>query len=296
MKLGIIGGTGLGEFDGLTGMHEENPVTPYGKPSSPLKTGQCGGCEIVFLARHGAGHTILPHEINYKANIAAMKMAGVTHIVSIAAVGSLRKKHHPRDIVLPDQFFDRSKQPPESQTFFGNGIAGHIAFAEPVCPELVRMVGDELEKAIAASDDPARRVFRSGTYVNMAGPAFSTRAESVFYRQMGFSVIGMTNLNEAKLAREAEICYCTAAFVTDYDAWSQSESAVDLNTILGHLSANTSLAKALIPRLAERMSDLQRKCGCSGALAGTIVTAQDKITDELRRKNALIFGKYLETK
>lgn len=294
MKLGIIGGSGLNELLGMTETREEFPETPYGRPSAPLQTGKYGGCELIFLSRHGKGHTIQPHEINYKANIAAMKMLGVTHILSISAVGSLRKKIRPRDVVIVDQYFDRSKQPPQDQTFFGDGIVGHITFADPVCPELSTLAADALEKAIKDSDDPRRRVFRSGTYVNMAGPAFSTRAESRFYRAMGFSVIGMTNLTEAKLAREAEICYATAAFVTDFDCWHESKEPVTLEMILGHMAANKDLSCKLVQIAAQEFSKLPRKCACPHAMASAVVTDPACIPPETREKYSLIFGKYLK--
>ena len=294
MKLGIIGGSGLNELDGMTSVRAENIETVYGRPSSELLTGNYGGGELVFLSRHGKGHTILPNEINYKANIAAMKMLGVTHILSISAVGSLRKKIRPRDVVVVDQYFDRSKQPPEAQTYFGNGIVGHISFADPVCPELSALAADALEEAIAKSDDPGRRVFRKGTYVNMAGPAFSTRAESQFYRAAGFSVIGMTNLAEAKLAREAEICYATAAFVTDFDCWHKNEEAVTVEMILANMAANTALARELVAITARKFAQLPRACACPNAMAGVLATDPAAIPPATRAKYALIFGKYLK--
>lgn len=294
MKLGIIGGSGLNELMGMTDCREEVLQTPYGMPSAPLQSGKYCGSDLVFLSRHGKGHTIQPHEINYKANIAAMKMLGVTHILSISAVGSLRQRIRPRDVVVVDQYFDRSKQPPQDQTFFGDGIVGHISFADPVCPELSKLTADILEEAIRTSDDPGRRVFREGTYVNMAGPAFSTRAESRFYREMGFSVIGMTNLTEAKLAREAEICYTTAAFVTDFDCWHEAKEPVTLEMILGHMAANRDLSCKLIQEAAKAFSGLPRACACGSAMANAIVTRQDTIPQESKEKHALIFGKYLQ--
>ena len=293
MKLGIIGGSGLNELLGMTDSREEIIETPYGMPSAPLQTGKYDGSELVFLSRHGKGHTIQPHEINYRANIAAMKMLGVTHILSISAVGSLKKQIRPRDVVIVDQYFDRSKQPPQEQTFFGNGIVGHITFADPVCPELSELAAKAVKEAIKNSDDPSRRVFKKGTYVNMAGPAFSTRAESRFYRSMGFSVIGMTNLAEAKLAREAEICYTTAAFVTDFDCWHETKEPVTLEMILGHLAANRDLSCQLIRLAAKEFSKLPRKCACPDAMANAIVSNRDCIPPEIRQKYAVIFGKYL---
>ena len=294
MKLGIIGGSGLNELLGMTDSREEIIQTPYGLPSSPLQSGKYGGCELVFLSRHGKGHTIQPHEINYRANIAAMKMLGVTHILSISAVGSLKKQIRPRDVVIVDQYFDRSKQPPQEQTFFGSGIVGHITFADPVCPELSSLAARVLKEAIRKSDDPKRRVFSGGTYVNMAGPAFSTRAESRFYKNMGFSVIGMTNLAEAKLAREAEICYTTAAFVTDFDCWHESREPVTLEMILGHMAANRDLSCKLVQAVAQEFSKLPRNCACPGAMANAIVTSRECIAQEVREKYAVIFGKYLK--
>ncbi len=295
MKLGIIGGSGLNDLDGMTDVQAQNITTPCGNPSSELLTGKFDGSELVFLSRHGKGHFLLPNEINYKANIAAMKMLGVTHILSISAVGSLRRRICPRDVVVADQFFDNSRMPPDKQTFFGNGIAGHVSFAEPVCPELSALAADVLERAIHLSSDRSRKVFRGGTYVNMAGPAFSTRAESRFYRTMGFHVIGMTNATEAKLAREAEICYATAAFVTDFDCWHRSREAVTVEMILSNMAANTELARALVSGVAKHFAELERTCSCSHALENVIATAPEAIPEDVRRNHALIFGKYLKS-
>jgi 5'-methylthioadenosine phosphorylase len=294
MKLGIIGGSGLYEIDGVSGIAAQKISTPFGEPSGEFITGHHGGGELVFLARHGKGHTIMPSEINFKANIYAMKTLGVTHILSISAVGSLRDDVRPRDVVIPDQYFDRTKAPAEQHTFFGGGIVGHIGFGHPVCPELAELAARAAEAAAAESEDPDRRVHRGGTYVNMAGPAFSTKAESNFYRQIGAAVVGMTNLAEAKLAREAEICYATVAMVTDFDCWHPDHDHVTVDLIIGHLIANTALGKTLILKTAEQFGELSRACPCPNALDHAIITAPDAITPALKKKLAPIIGKYIK--
>ncbi len=295
MKLGIIGGSGLGQLPGLENAVEQNIDTPFGKPSAPILDATLGDAELFFLARHGKGHSIMPSEVNFKANIAALKMLGATHILSISAVGSLREEIRPRDVVIPDQYFDRTKRPGSDHTFFGGGVVGHIAFGHPVCPELSHLAAQAAEEAIRESDASERKVFRSGTYVNMEGPAFSTKAESEFYRSTGAAVIGMTNLAEAKLAREAEICYATVAMVTDYDCWHPDHDHVTVEMVVGHFHANIKLAQEIIRLVTRRaQAGLSRKCACPHALAGAILTDPAVIPAETKRKLQPIMGKYFK--
>jgi 5'-methylthioadenosine phosphorylase len=237
--VGIIGGSGLYALDGLEEILEISAETPFGAPSGPLVRGMLGGREVYFLPRHGPGHSIAPHEINHRANIYALRARGVRHVISVAAVGSLREEFQPRDAVLPDQFFDRTSRR-DQHTFFGGGIVAHISFADPTSPRLRGILAD----ACAAT---GLTCHSSGTYVCIDGPAFSTRAESHAYRQLGCDIIGMTNLPEAKLAREAEIAYATLAMVTDYDAWRANTEAANVDDILAHLKANVEAARRLLP-------------------------------------------------
>ena len=257
--------------------------------------GVIGGATLYFLPRHGRGHTILPSEINHRANIYALKQLGVTHILSISAVGSLQEQYAPRDIVVIDQFYDRTKQS-AAHTFFGGGIVAHLAFANPVCPELAELAAAVSEKAVAELPGNVKRpsVYRKGTYVNMEGPAFSTAAESRIYHQLGFDVIGMTNLGEAKLAREAEICYSSIAMVTDYDSWHPHNEFVTVNMIVENFAANVALAKRIIVHMAEAFSGIRRTCACGHALEGAVITHRDAIAPHLREKLDLIIGKYIK--
>ncbi|MCX8155151.1 MAG: S-methyl-5'-thioadenosine phosphorylase [Verrucomicrobiae bacterium] len=261
--IGVIGGTGLYELEGLSQTRWITVKTPFGPPSDQLLTGQFAGRRVVFLPRHGRGHRLLPSELNHRANLWAMKKLEVAWILSVSAVGSLQKKYRPRDIVLPDQFLDRTKQS-TAHTFFGRGIVAHISFAEPVCHELRFILYDcaRAEKA---------RVHNGGTYVCMEGPAFSTRAESLRNHQLGGAVIGMTNLGEAKCAREAEIAYANMALVTDYDCWSPEEEHVSLSMILDNLHHNTALARAIIARAIPEIPR-QPGCKCHRALEHAIFT------------------------
>lgn len=238
--IGIIGGSGLYEIDGFEKAEERVIATPFGEPSDALVGGMLGGREVWFLPRHGRGHRLLPTEINHRANLWALRSVGVRHLICVTAVGSLKEEYHPRDIVLPDQYFDRTSRR-EHHTFFGGGIVGHVSFADPVSAGLRAI----LKEAATAED---ARVHDGGTYVNMDGPAFSTRAESEANRQLGFDVIGMTNLPEAKLAREAEIALATLAMITDYDCWKTEEEPVTAEAVMGHLHANVSAAKRIIAR------------------------------------------------
>ncbi|HET6962175.1 MAG TPA: S-methyl-5'-thioadenosine phosphorylase [Terriglobia bacterium] len=283
VSIGIIGGSGLYQMAGLTEAQEVAVDTPFGKPSDSFIVGNIEGKRAAFLARHGRGHRILPSELNFRANIFAMKKLGVEKIISASAVGSLREEHRPLDIVLPDQFFDRTRG--RVSTFFGDGLVVHVSFAHPVCSHL----GDQLMEASAESGVPVKR---GGTYLCMEGPAFSTVAESNVYRSWGMDIIGMTNLQEAKLAREAEICYATVALVTDYDCWHPDHDAVTVDQVIAVLNQNSENGQKLI-RAAVRVLDDQRPCKCGSALKSAILTDRAKIPAELKEKLALLIGKYL---
>lgn len=271
MKLGIIGGSGLYQLEGLDSVREVVCATPFGNPSDALILGSLAGREIVFLPRHGRGHRILPAEINHRANIWALKKLGVDQVLSVSAVGSLREGIRPRDIILPDQYFDRTKESLH-HTFFGNGIVGHVSFGDPACQALRSILAEVATKAVAESKLGAGvRLHEGGTYVNMEGPAFSTRAESNTYRTLGFDIIGMTSLPEAKLCREAELCYQSMALATDYDCWRSSEEEVSVDMIVATLSANTALAKEIICRLVPALP-MTRDCSCQHALKYAIMT------------------------
>ena len=284
VRIGIIGGSGLYEMKELTERREIAVDTPFGPPSDSLVTGRIAGRKVAFLARHGRGHRIIPSEINFRANIYAMKMLGVERILSASAVGSLKEELGPLDIVLPDQFVDRTRG--RASTFFGNGLAAHINFADPVCPELLELVH-------RAALEAGLRAVKGGTYLCMEGPAFSTRAESNLYRSWGMDVIGMTNLQEAKLAREAEICYVTLALVTDYDCWHEAHETVTVEMIVRNLEQNARNAQAIIARTVALLPE-ERACRCGQALAHAIITDRSRVPDETRRKLAHIVGRYLE--
>jgi 5'-methylthioadenosine phosphorylase len=262
-RIGLIGGSGLYHIEGLTRQKWVKMKTPFGPPSDAFLTGQLAGREVVFLPRHGRGHRILPSELNHRANIYALKKLGAAWIVSVSAVGSLQERHRPLDIVLPDQYIDKTKRSFE-HTFFGRGIVAHIAFAEPVCVEL-RAVLFQSGRAEGA------RVHNGGTYVNMEGPAFSTRAESLANHRQGYDVIGMTNLGEAKCAREAEIAYATMAMVTDYDCWKADEAHVTVEMIIANLLKNAEKAKAIITRALPQIP-AEPGCSCHRALRNAIMT------------------------
>lgn len=292
MKLGVLGGSGLYEIEGLSDVRERALTTPFGAPSDAFVCGRMGGCEVYFLPRHGRGHTIVASEINHRANIYAMKMLGVERVISISAVGSLREELRPCDIVLPDQYFDRTKQGP-AHTFFGQGIAVHVSFGDPACPVLREQIAaavTEERAANAAAKDV--RLTPRGVYVNMEGPAFSTRAESVTYQKLGFDVIGMTSLAEAKLCREAELCYQAVAMVTDYDCWRAAEDQVNVEMIVANMRANVTLAKSLIVRLAQSLP-AERTCHCGEALRHAILTAPAAIPAAARARLAPFLDKYL---
>jgi len=283
VSIGIIGGSGLYQMAGLTEAQEVAVETPFGKPSDNFIVGKIEGKRVAFLARHGRGHRILPSELNFRANIFAMKKLGVEKIISASAVGSLREEHRPLDIVLPDQFFDRTRG--RISTFFGEGLVVHVSFAHPVCSHL----GDQLMEASAQSGVPVKR---GGTYLCMEGPAFSTVAESNVYRSWGMDIIGMTNLQEAKLAREAEICYATVALVTDYDCWHPDHDAVTVDQVIAVLNQNSENGQKLI-RAAVRVLDERRPCKCGSALKSAILTDRAKVPTEIKEKLELLIGKYL---
>jgi 5'-methylthioadenosine phosphorylase len=283
-EIGIIGGSGLYNMPGIQRMRRVRVTTPFGKPSDAFLLGELEGREVAFLSRHGRGHVLMPSEINFRANLYALKKLGVTRVISVSAVGSLREELKPLDMVLPAQFFDRTTNRPS--TFFGGGIVAHISFADPVCPVLV----DVLSQACASS---GVNCHRGGTYICMQGPAFSTKAESATYRAWGMDVVGMTNLQEAKLAREAEICYATLAMVTDYDCWHPAHDAVTVDQIIDCLNRNAQNAQKII-RAAVRQMPKERSCKCGSALAHAILTDPKKIPPPVRKKLALLLGKYLK--
>ena len=296
MKLGIIGGSGLYEIEGLRDVEELRLETPFGAPSDKLLSGELQGAQVVFLPRHGKGHRILPGDLNHRANIYALKTLGVTHILSISAVGSLREDYAPRDVVIVDQYFDRTAQG-RSHTFFGEGIVAHVSLAQPSCPELGVVARDAAEKALAKLDGtPRPKVHFGGTYINMEGPAFSTKAESKVYKSWGMDVIGMTNFGEARLAREAEICYTTVAMVTDYDCWHPEHEHVTVEMIIANFSANVELSKEIIVNAARLHGSIPCKCTCANALSGAIVTSPDHIGHDIREKLAPIIGQYIPCK
>ncbi len=282
-EIGIIGGTGLYRMAGLEEAREVTVETPFGPPSAPIVLGRLEGRRVAFLARHGHGHRFIPGEVPVRANIYALKALGVERVISVSAVGSMREEIRPLDIVIPDQYVDRTYGRPT--TFFGRGIAVHISFDRPTCPHLSQVL---YRAAVRAGG----RVHQGGTYICIEGPAFSTQAESRIYRQWGVDVIGMTALPEAKLAREAELCYVTLALVTDYDVWHESEGVVTVEMILENLRRNTAMAQQVI-RNALPLLDGPRDCLCASALKNAIVTAPEAMPAEEKEKLALLLGKYL---
>ena len=283
VEIGIIGGSGLYDLPGLEDQQELEVLTPFGDTSDRYVVGHLEGKKVAFLTRHGRGHRLLPTELNFRANIMGFKQLGVSQIISASAVGSLRLEHKPMDFVLPDQFLDRTRQ--RVSTFFGDGLVAHIAFADPVCSGLagfVRQAAENLEFPVKSG----------GTYVCMEGPAFSTRAESQLYRSWGMDLIGMTNLQEAKLAREAEICYVTIAMVTDYDCWHEEEADVTVEMLIEYLTRNSENAKRLIAETV-RVLPSRRDCACNRALESAIITDRSAVPPETAEKLRVIVGKYL---
>ena len=282
-EIGIIGGSGLYAMPGLTNVREERVETPFGEPSDAFVLGDLEGRRVAFLARHGRGHRLLPSELNFRANIYAMKMLGVERILSVSAVGSLKEEHKPTDFVIPDQFIDRTFA--RVSTFFGDGIVAHVGFGDPVCAN----VATAFHKACTQVGVSGKL---GGTYVCMEGPQFSTRAESNLYRSWGADVIGMTNLQEAKLAREAEICYATLAMVTDYDCWHEAHDAVTIDQIVAVLHQNADNAGKVVKAAVSVMASA-RACACGNALQHAILTDRRLIPAHTRQKLALILDKYL---
>jgi 5'-methylthioadenosine phosphorylase len=282
VKIGIIGGSGIYDIEDVQDVKTVAVETPFGAPSDKIILGTLAGTRFAFLPRHGRGHKISPTEINYRANIYALKKLGVEQVISMSAVGSLKEELKPRDFVIPDQFYDRTKS--RVSTFFSEGIVVHVGVADPFCPHLSALAYKTAQKLTIP-------VHKGGTYVCIEGPQFSTRAESNAYRQLGFSIIGMTNIPEAKLAREAELCYVTVALVTDYDVWKEDEE-VTLEKVLANLSANSENAKKFIKTILPQLSGIST-CACSEALATAIITAKDAIPKQTREKLDLLVRKYL---
>ena len=285
VTIGIIGGSGLYQMAELKVLEERQVDTPFGKPSDAFIIGELDGVRVAFLARHGRGHRLLPSELPFRANIYAFKLIGVDYILSVSAVGSLKLEYEPTDMVIPDQFFDRTRSRTEESTFFGNGIVGHITFANPVCSEL----GDILE---AACKNVGVRVHRGGTYLCMEGPAFSTKAESNVYRQWGMDIIGMTNLQEAKLAREAEIAYATLALVTDYDCWHEGHDAVTIEMVVEYLNKNVRNAQLVLKEAVKAISEKTTPNPFEGATKNAIFTQRQFWPEETLKRLEAIIGKY----
>ena len=283
-KIGIIGGSGFYQMDGLTDIEEIEVETPFGKPSDALIHGSLDGRRVVFLPRHGTGHRLLPSEINTRANIYALKSLGVEHLISVSAVGSLKQEIEPRHFVIPEQLYDHTKN--RVSTFFGEGITVHASLAHPFCPQLNECLHTS---AIATG----AIVHQGGTYICMEGPAFSTRAESQVYRHFGFDIIGMTAAPEAKLAREAEICYSLLACTTDYDCWHPEHDAVTNDMVLGNILANVEISKQIVRSTVAKIPDVPQTCICANALEGAIATQPDKIPPTTRHRLSLLLDKYL---
>jgi 5'-methylthioadenosine phosphorylase len=285
VRIGIIGGSGLYDMAEVTDRREVTIATPFGDPSGPYVLGTLRGKRVAFLARHGAGHRLSPSELNYRANVFGFKTLGVDFILSASAVGSLKEEYRPLDIVIPDQFFDRTKG--RVSTFFGRGLVAHVAFAHPFCRTLSAIAVESGKRAGAT-------VHEGGTYVCMEGPQFSTLAESRLYRSWGMDIIGMTNLQEAKLAREAEICYSTIALVTDYDCWHPDHDSVTVEMIVANLTQNARTAQQIIANAVERLP-FARTCECASALQHALITRPDAIPEQVKKDLAPLVGKYLQT-
>jgi 5'-methylthioadenosine phosphorylase len=282
--LGVIGGSGFYQMNGLDKVEMMELETPFGRPSDPFYQGRIGDTEVVFLARHGRGHRLLPSEINYRANVFGMKQLGVTHLVSVSTAGSLKEDIHPGELLIPDQFIDRTFR--RAETFFGDGLVVHVSLADPVCANL----SADLAKAARAD---GVIVHDRGTYLCMEGPQLSTRAESNLYRSFGASVISMTAMQEARLAREAEMCYAALVMVTDYDCWHDTAAAVDIGEILRVMRANVEKAQTAVSRLAHALGNQPRRCGCEHALKDTIITDRSAIAQRTIDQLRPLVGKYL---
>jgi 5'-methylthioadenosine phosphorylase len=283
--IGIIGGSGLYQMEGLDVLFERRVPTPFGDPTDAFVVGVIDDVQVAFLSRHGRGHRTLPSDINHRANIYAFKVLGVETILSASAVGSMKEDYHPTDLVFPDQFIDRTRHRPD--TFFGNGIVAHVTFADPICAAVSSAMS-------ASARETGARVHEGGVYLCIEGPQFSTRAESNLYRSWGVDVIGMTNVQEAKLAREAEICYATMALVTDYDCWHESHEAVSVEQVLGYLKANAAMAQRILRGSIPRVAARRRDCACATALQYAIITDPSLISAKTKDDLAPIIGKYIQ--
>jgi len=283
-RIGIIGGSGLYDMEGLKAKEEVSLETPFGPPSDSFLVGELDGREIVFLPRHGKGHRLLPSEIPFRANMYGLKKLGAEWVISVAAVGSMKDHIHPRDFVFPDQLIDRTRG--RKDTFFGEGVVAHISFADPICTALSDVVAK-------AAGEVGAKVHRGGTYICIEGPAFSTRAESEVYRSWGVDVIGMTNYQEARLAREAEMCYAIMACVADYDCWRKTEEAVTVEMILNNLTKNAALAQKVIRRAVAAVP-VERTCPCAHALENAILTPPEKIPQKAKKTLDVIIGRYVK--
>ncbi|MDE2484366.1 MAG: S-methyl-5'-thioadenosine phosphorylase [candidate division NC10 bacterium] len=283
--IGIIGGSGLYDMEGLERVEERRVETPFGAPSDAYIIGSLAGRRVAFLARHGRGHRLMPSELNFRANIFGFKLLGAEWVISASAVGSMRDDLPPLDIVIPDQFFDRTKG--RVSTFFGGGLVAHVSLADPTCPVLGKLL-------FAAGQSVGARMHHGGTYLCIEGPQFSTRAESRIYRSWGVDVIGMTNLQEAKLCREAEICYATLALVTDYDVWHETEQDVSVEAVVAILKQNAETAKAIIKATVSSFPTDREGCSCGSAMRDAVITAHDAIPTDVRERLRPIIGKYVK--
>jgi 5'-methylthioadenosine phosphorylase len=284
IRIGVIGGSGLYQMDGLKVHDERHLSTPFGEPSDPYVIGELEGRMVAFLPRHGRGHRLLPSELNYRANIFGFKRLGVEQLISVSAVGSMKLEYKPTDIVVPDQFYDRTRH--RVDTFFGNGFVAHVSLAKPICPRLID-VGVDAARAAGAT------VHRGGTYVNMEGPQFSTRAESEIYRSHGVDVIGMTNLTEARLAREAEICYVSLSMITDYDCWHETEEAVSGEAVMEVIAKNVVMSQEVVRHMVKALPEERQGCPCPEALRHALITERSRIPEETLQALAPLVGKYL---
>ncbi len=285
IHIGVVGGSGLYQMEGLEVLEERRIDTPFGPPSDPFVIGRLEGKKVAFLPRHGKGHRLLPTELNYRANIYGFKVLGVERLISVSAVGSLKIEYAPKDIVVPDQFFDRTRH--RVDTFFGDGLVAHVSLAKPICPALI-------DTFVEASEAAGAKVHKNGAYVCMEGPQFSTRAESEVYRSWGMDIIGMTNLQEARLAREAEICYATLAMVTDYDCWHETEEAVSGEGVMEVVRQNVQMSQEVIRQVLNRLPEESTDCPlCRHALAHSLITERSLIPAETLKKLAPLVGKYI---
>jgi 5'-methylthioadenosine phosphorylase len=286
IRIGVIGGSGLYQMDGMTIREERRLETPFGDPSDAYVIGELDGRQVAFLPRHGRGHRLLPTELNYRANVFGFKLLGVEQLISVSAVGSLKLEYKPTDIVVPDQFYDRTRH--RVDTFFGNGLVAHTSLAKPVCPRL-------LDPFVEAARAAGATAHRGGVYVNMEGPQFSTRAESETYRSHGFDVIGMTNLTEARLAREAEICYASLSMITDYDCWHETEEAVSGEAVMEVVRQNVAMSQRVVREILKRLpDDAARGCGCGEALKYSLITERSMIPAETVKALQPLIGKYIK--